>query len=202
MNGAPHRSALKRVCVFCGSSAGRRAEYREAAVALGEALAARGMGLVYGGGRVGLMGTVADAVLSCGGEVVGVIPDALATKELAHDGLTELRVVDSMHTRKATMAELADAFVALPGGYGTFEELCEVLTWAQLGIHRKAFGLLNVGGYYDPLLELFDHAVAERFLRPQHRSLVLEGTDPGDLLDRLASFRVPDLKKWLMPQET
>lgn len=190
------------MCVFCGSGLGRRPVYRQAAEALGRTLAERGLRLVYGGGRVGLMGAVADAALAAGGEVVGVIPQALATKELAHDGLAELVVVDSMHTRKATMAERSDAFIALPGGYGTFEELCEIITWSQLGLHRKAFGLLNVEGYYDPLLALFDRAVEERFLRPQHRALVLEDDDPGLLLDRLAAHVVPDMRKWIMPQDT
>jgi uncharacterized protein (TIGR00730 family) len=162
----------------------------------------RGIGLVYGGGRVGLMGAIADAVLEEGGEVTGVIPFALDAREVAHRGLTELRVVSSMHERKAMMADLSDAFVALPGGYGTFEEFCEVLTWSQLGLHPKPCGLLNVENYYGRLLSLFDHAVAERFVRPEHRALVLEAEDPEALLDALEAFRPPALEKWLDREET
>ena len=188
---------MKRVCVFCGSNSGSQWAYQEAAQATGLALARRGMGLVYGGGRVGLMGVVADAVLREGGEVIGVIPEALVAKEAAHRGLTELRVVGSMHERKALMAELAEAFVALPGGFGTLEEFCEVLTWAQLGLHRKPCGLLNVKGFYDPLLSLFDHAVAEGFVRAPHRALVLEAQDPDSLLDLLATYQPPLVDKWI-----
>ncbi len=169
---------------------------------MGEALALRGIALVYGGGNVGLMGIVADAALAAGGEVIGVIPKALVAKELAHTGLTDLRVVGSMHERKALMAELSDAFVALPGGYGTFEEFCEVLTWAQLGLHRKPCGLLNVEGYYDHLIALFDHALGEEFLRPQHRSLVLEEQEPMLLLDRLAGYQPLLVDKWIDRGET
>jgi uncharacterized protein (TIGR00730 family) len=168
---------------------------------MGELLARRGLGLVYGGGCVGLMGILADAVLAAGGEVIGVIPAALMAREVGHTGVTELRVVGSMHERKALMADLSDAFVALPGGFGTLEEFCEVLTWAQLGIHRKPCGLLNADGYYDPLLALLDHAVAERFLRPAHRALVLEERDLERLLDRLATSRLPDLEKWVDREE-
>lgn len=181
---------------------GLRPVYRDAAAALGRRLAERGLRLVYGGGRVGLMGAVADAALAAGGEVVGIIPEALATKELAHDGLSELLVVHSMNVRKARMADLADAFIALPGGYGTFEELCEIITWAQLGLHRKPVGLLNVAGYYDSLLALFDHAREERFMRPEHQALVLQDEDPEVLLERLASHRPPDMRKWINPYET
>src|ERR1041384_3548938 len=170
---------LKRVCVFCGSNTGSGPAYVEAAESLGKLLAERKMGLVYGGGKVGLMGKIADAVLGAGGEVIGVIPQSLMRKEIAHAGLTELRVVDSMHQRKALMAELSDAFIALPGGFGTFEEFCEILTWTQLGLQRKPCGILNVAGYYDHLLKLFDHAVAERFLKPEHRGIVISDTDPG-----------------------
>jgi uncharacterized protein (TIGR00730 family) len=169
---------------------------------MGRALARRGIGLVYGGGRVGLMGAVADTVMAEGGKVIGIIPEALLAKEVAHQGLTELRVVSSMHERKALMAELSDAFIALPGGYGTLEEFCEVLTWAQLGLHQKPCGILNVEGYYDWLLALFDRAVAERFVHPAHRSLVLEETDPEHLLDRLASYQPPALDKWIDRDET
>jgi uncharacterized protein (TIGR00730 family) len=193
---------MRRVCIFCGSNNGARTVYVDAARAMGTALARRRIGLVYGGGRVGLMGVVADAVMAGGGEVIGVIPEALVAKEVAHEGLPDLRVVGSMHERKALMAELADAFVALPGGYGTLEEFCEVVTWAQLGLHRKPCGLLNVGGFYDRLLALFDHAVAEHFVRPAHRSLVLEEHDPEHLLDLLASYRPPALEKWLDRDET
>ena len=193
---------MRRVCIFCGSNNGARTVYVDAARAMGAALARRRIGLVYGGGRVGLMGVVADAVMAGGGEVIGVIPEALVAKEVAHEGLPDLRVVGSMHERKALMAELADAFVALPGGYGTLEEFCEVVTWAQLGLHRKPCGLLNVGGFYDRLLALFDHAVAEHFVRPAHRSLVLEEHDPEHLLDLLASYRPPALEKWLDRDET
>jgi uncharacterized protein (TIGR00730 family) len=185
--------------VFCGSSAGRLPAYRDAAQAMGLALARRGLALVYGGGKVGLMGAVADAALVAGGRVVGVIPDFLAAKEVAHTGLTELEVVGSMHERKARMAELADGFVALPGGYGTLEEFCEILTWAQLGLHRKPVGLLNVAGYYDPLLALFDHAVSERFLAPALRSLVLSSSAADSLLDELLMAHPPSIDKWGAP---
>jgi len=193
---------LTRVCVFCGSSDGARAGYAGAARAMGAALARRGIGLVYGGGRVGLMGILADAVLEGGGNVIGVIPQAMVSKELAHRGLTELRVVASLHERKAMMAELADAFVALPGGYGTFEEFCEIVTWAQLGLHVKPCALLNVEGYYDPLLALFDHALEERFVRPAHRDLVMEERQPERLLDLLESYRPPRLGRWIDRGET
>jgi len=188
---------MRRLCVFCGSSPGARAEYRAAAEAMGVALARRGIGLVTGGGRVGLMGVVADAALAAGGAVIGVIPEALVAWEVAHAGLTELRVVGSMHERKALMADLSDAFAALPGGFGTLEEYCEVLTWSQLGLHAKACGLVNVAGYFDPLLAMFDRAVAERFLRPEHRALVLAAPDPERLIDQLAAYRPPALEKWI-----
>ncbi|MGV3723906.1 MAG: TIGR00730 family Rossman fold protein [Actinomycetota bacterium] len=188
---------MRRVCVFCGSSRGGRTEYEAAARQVGALLAERGIGLVYGGGAVGLMGAVADAALAAGGEVIGVIPEALLEWEVAHQGLADLRVVRSMHERKALMADLSDAFIALPGGFGTFEELCEVLTWSQLGIHAKPVGVLNVAGYFDPLLALFDHAVEERFVRPMHRSLVLQETDPSRLLELLASFEAAPLDKWI-----
>ena len=193
---------MRRVCIFCGSSNGARAVYVEAARAMGAALTRRRIGLVFGGGRVGLMGVLADAVLAAGGEVTGVIPEALVAKELAHNGLSDLRVVGSMHERKALMAELADAFVALPGGYGTFEEFCEVVTWTQLGFHRKPCGLLNVDGFYEPLLAFFDHAVAEGFVRPGHRALVLEERDPERLLDLLSRYQPPALEKWIERDET
>jgi uncharacterized protein (TIGR00730 family) len=188
---------LKRICIYCGSNSGSRPEYTRAAQEMGAALAQRGIELVYGGGRVGLMGTLADAVLAAKGTVIGVIPEALVAKEVAHQRLTDLRVVRSMHERKALMADLADAFVALPGGFGTMEEFCEVLTWAQLGLHRKPHGLLNVAGFYDPLLAFFDHAVAENFVRPAHRAFVVSETDPHRLLHRLASTQSPNLDKWI-----
>jgi len=188
---------IARVCVFCGSSPGGHPDYLAGARALGSALARRDMALVYGGASVGLMGAVADAALAAGGEVHGVIPGALEAKELAHRGLTRLEVVGSMHERKARMADLADAFVALPGGMGTLEELAEILTWAQLGLHRKAVGVLDVRGYWRPLLAFLDHAVAERFLRPEHRALLLAAQAPDDLLDALAAFRPTAREKWL-----
>src|SRR5499426_3609877 len=174
---------MSRVCVFCGSQAGTNGLYRQAATDMGRLLALRGYGLVYGGGHVGLMGVIADAVLASGGQVIGVIPDSLVARELAHTGLTELEVVPSMHARKARMAELADAFIALPGGYGTFEELFEVITWAQLGLHRKPIALLNVGGYFDALKALVEHAITEGFIRSEHRDLLTIADDPGMLLD-------------------
>lgn len=193
---------MKRVCVFCGSSAGARTIYREAAEQLGQTLAQRGIGLVYGGGRVGLMGTMADAAMAAGGQVIGVIPQALVAKELAHSGVADMRVVGSMHERKALMADLSDAFITLPGGYGTLEEFFEVLSWSQLGLHGKPCGVLNVAGYYDTLLTLVDYAVAEAFVRPAHRFLVLVESDPSCLLDRLAQFQPPQLQKWIDREET
>ena len=187
--------------MFCGSSPGGRPEYAEAARQMGRSLADAGLGLVYGGGRVGLMGIVADAVMQAGGEVIGVIPDALMRREVGHAGVTDLRVVGSMHERKAMMADLSDGFIAMPGGYGTFEEFCEVITWSQLGIHPKPCGLLNVAGYYAPLLAMFDHAVAEGFVRGQHRALVLEDTHPAGLLEKMRTFVPPTLEKWIQPAE-
>jgi hypothetical protein len=192
---------LRRVCVFCGSNPGTREAYAEAARSLGALLAERGLALVYGGGHVGLMGAVADAVLAAGGHAIGVIPHALVAREVAHGGLSELHVVGTMHERKALMYDLADAFVALPGGYGTLDEFCEVLTWSQLGIIPKPCGLLNVEGYFDPLLALFDQAVREGFVPPRHRALALEDTDAGRLLDRFAAFEPPATSKWIAPEE-
>jgi uncharacterized protein (TIGR00730 family) len=188
---------VRRVCVFCGANAGARPAYAAAARELGGALARRGIGVVYGGGNVGLMGVLADAALAAGGAVIGVIPEALVEKELAHAGLSELLVVRSMHARKAKMAELADAFVALPGGYGTFEELCEALTWTQLGLHAKACGLLNVEGFYDPLLAQLERALADGFLRTEHRAILLAETDVDRLLARLERFVPPAVPKWI-----
>ena len=188
---------LRRLCVFCGSSSGTRLVYQQAAQAVGRLLCRRGIELVYGGGRVGLMGIVADACLNEGGRVIGVIPQALADKEVAHTGLTELRIVGSMHERKALMADLSDAFLALPGGYGTWEEFFEVLTWSQLRIQRKACGVLNVSGYYDPLLDMADRALSEGFLRDVHRDLLLSDADPEQLLDRLSNYAPPTVDKWI-----
>ena len=188
---------MQYICVFCGSSAGNRPSYTSAAIALGKAIVARGWGVVYGGGRVGMMGRVADAALAAGGTVIGVIPHFLHEKEIAHPNLTELHLVESMHERKAKMAALADAFVALPGGYGTLEEFCEILTWAQLGIHNKPIGLLNVEHYFDALLTFFDTAVTEGFLNPPSlRDLIVESTNRDILLDRLVSERPPLQSKW------
>ena len=192
---------MKHVCVFCGSSEGSRPIYAEAARHMGQELARRGLGLVYGGGKVGLMGAVADAALEAGGEVVGVIPDALVSKEIGHKGLSELHVVGSMHERKKLMADLSDGFVALPGGYGTFEELLEVLSWAQLSIHEKRWSLLDVVGYWRPLVSLFDRAVAEGFVRPDHRELVLMAEKPDELLDLMTRHEPPASKKWIDPEE-
>ncbi|MDP7015621.1 MAG: TIGR00730 family Rossman fold protein [Pirellulaceae bacterium] len=181
---------------------GANPAFEQAAVTLGGLLAERGLKLVYGGGNIGLMGVVADAAMSAGGEVMGVIPRALADKELAHHGVTELRVVRSMHERKALMADCADAFIAMPGGYGTLEELCEVITWSQLGMHNKPCGLLNVAGYYDALLRQFDDGVSGRFIRPQHRAIVLSAADPESLLEKLSAQRLPRAEKWIEKDET
>ncbi len=188
---------MKSVCVFCGSSVGSRDEYAQAARDLGRLLADRGLRTVYGAGNIGLMGVLADAALAAGGEVIGVIPEALVARELAHNGVTDLRIVHSMHERKALMADLSDAFIALPGGFGTFEELCETLTWVQLGIHSKPCGLLNVAGYFDPLIAMFDRAVDDRFLRPQHRRLLQISNDTTELLGLLQAAHQPETRKWL-----
>jgi uncharacterized protein (TIGR00730 family) len=193
---------VRRLCVYAGSNPGSDPVYADAARALASTMAARGIGLVYGGGKVGLMGVLADTILDAGGEAIGVMPQALVDREIGHPGLTELKVVDSMHERKAQMAELADAFVAVPGGIGTLEELIEVYTWSQLGIHDKACGVLNVKGYYDHLAALLDHAVAEGFLRPQHRAVLSVASEPAELLDRLAAFEPPAIGKWLELEES
>jgi len=194
---------VKRVCVFAGSNVGARGEYAAAARALATECAARGLGIVYGGGSVGLMGVLADTALAAGTEIIGVIPAPLATKELAHASLTELRVVESMHERKATMNALADGFIALPGGLGTFEETFEVLTWAQLGIHAKPVGVLNVEGYYDGLLRWLSHAVREGFVRREHLPLLLFADTPSELLDRFAGWTPPPgPRPWLKPTQT
>jgi uncharacterized protein (TIGR00730 family) len=188
--------------VFCASSTGTSLVYQENARAMGKALLAKGIGLVYGGGRLGLMGVLADSVLEGGGEVLGVIPEAMADKEVAHHGVTRLDIVHSMHERKARMADLSDAFVAMPGGFGTFEEFCEIITWAQLGLHRKPCGILNVEGYYKPLLELFDRAVSQGFVSTANRRLVLEEASPDRLLDLLAAYDPPRVEKWIGTDES
>jgi uncharacterized protein (TIGR00730 family) len=193
---------MRRVCVYAGSNPGSDPAYAGAAGALAAELAARGIGLVCGGGRVGLMGVLADTVLDAGGDAIGVMPQALIDREIGHPRLTELRVVDSMHERKAQMAELADAFVAVPGGIGTLEELIEVYTWSQLGIHDKPCGVLNVRGYYDHLAAFLDHAVTEGFLRPQHRAVLSVADEPAELLDRLAAYEPPAVGKWLELEES
>ena len=192
---------LRRVTVFCGSSPGFDPAYADAARALGETLVRRGIGLVYGAGRVGLMGILADTVLAGGGEVVGIIPQDLWDKEVGHTGLSELVIVDSMHQRKLLMADRADGFIALPGGVGTFEELFEALTWTQLGIHHKPVGLHDVGGFYRPLLDLLDTAVAAGFLRSEQRALMLAEDHPDAVLDRLTDWVPVDLPKWLGPSQ-
>lgn len=188
---------MKRICVFAGSSAGARPEYLATAGELGSLMAARGVELVYGGARVGLMGAVADAVLAGGGRVTGVIPRALVEKEVAHSGLTDLRVVTSMHQRKALMADLSDAFIALPGGWGTLDEMFEILTWAQLGLHRKPCGLLNVQGYFDQLLAFLDHTVEQGFVRREYRSLLAVAAGSAALLDALRTPTPPAVEKWI-----
>jgi len=193
---------MKRICVYCGSSPGRDPAFSRAAVALGQALVTRGLGLVYGGASVGLMGAVANAVLAQGGEAIGVIPEALDEKEITHPGLTEQHVVGSMHERKAMMAELSDGFIALPGGWGTFEELFEALTWAQLGIHRKPCGLLNESRYYDHLGAFLEHAIDQQFVKPEYRAMLMISADPGELLDRFEAYQPPAVRKWITPSET
>jgi len=187
---------MRRICVFCGSNAGARSEYAEAARTLAAVLVERKLGIVYGGGNVGLMGVLADAALAHGGEVIGVIPQSLLDKEVGHRGVTELLVVETMHERKALMNDLADAFIAMPGGFGTLDEFFEVLTWSQLGFHGKPCALLNVAGYYDRMLAMLDHAVTERLLRPAHRELVIADTDPLRLLHRLSAFSAAANGKW------
>jgi uncharacterized protein (TIGR00730 family) len=188
---------MKRICVFAGSNDGVRPEYRSSAEDLGRMLVERGIGLVYGGARVGLMGVLADTVLAGGGDVIGVMPEALVAKEVAHMGLPDLRVVSSMHERKAMMADLADGFIALPGGLGTWEEFFEVLTWAQLGLHQKPCGLLNVQGYFNPLLASVGHSVAEGFVRPEYRSMIAVASSARVLLDEFAIYRPPQVSKWI-----
>ena len=188
---------MKRMAVYCGSNKGARPEYAAAAEQLGTLLAQENIELVYGGGRVGLMGIVADAALKHGGHVIGVIPEKLVIKEVIHEHLPDRRIVKTMHERKALMAELADGFIALPGGYGTFEEFFEVLAWSQLGWHQKPFGLLDIAGFYRPLLDFLDHTREEGFIRPQHHELVLVATEPERILRRMKKFQPPAEVKWV-----
>lgn len=192
---------MRSVCVFCGSNVGARPSYAEAARGLGQVLARRRLRLVYGGAAVGLMGLLADAALAERGSVVGVIPNALVEREIAHSGLSEIRTVTSMHERKALMADLSDAFIALPGGAGTLEELFEVWTWGQLGHHRKPVGLLNVDGFFDPLLAFLDQQCRERFMRPEHREMLLVDSEASRLLDRFHRYEAPAVEKWIRPEQ-
>jgi len=193
---------IRRVCVFCGSNTGSEERYAEAARDLGRLLAREGIGLVYGGGSVGLMGEVADAVLGAGGEAIGVIPHALWAREVGHRGLTDIHIVETMHERKAMMADLADAFIALPGGLGTLEEIFEIWTWAQLGLHAKPLGFLDVNGFYSPLMEFLDRACRERFLRDEHRAIAVVERDAELLLRRFDSWKPPRVQKWITRDET
>jgi uncharacterized protein (TIGR00730 family) len=192
----------KRICVFCGSNPGSGSAYLEAARSLGRTIAESGRSLVYGGAKVGMMGVLADATLAGGGEVIGVMPEGLIRREIAHTGLTALHTVDSMHQRKALMAELADGFIAMPGGYGTLDEFCEILTWSQLGLHEKPCGMLNIAGYFDSLLAFLDHAVQEQLLRPAHRNLILTEADPLRLLCLMEYWEPVHLPKWITRSET
>lgn len=188
---------MKKICVYCGSSSGKSPEYIESARLLAKELVKRNIGLVYGGASVGIMGEIADTVLAGGGEVIGVIPKSLADKEISHNGLSELKVVDSMHERKAIMAELSDGFIALPGGLGTLEELFEVLTWSQLGFHKKPCALLNVKQYYNGLTTFLDHAVSEEFVKPIHKEMLLVESDPIQLLNAMLNYNPPSVDKWI-----
>jgi uncharacterized protein (TIGR00730 family) len=198
----PEENVMQRICVFCGSNPGAKPIYTEAAKALGMALVRNGIELVYGGGRVGLMGTIATTVMEAGGRVIGVIPKGLADVEIAHQNLTELHIVKSMHERKAMMADYADGFIAMPGGYGTMEEFCEIVTWTQLGIHRKACGIFNVDGFYDGFLTFVRHAVQEAFISPIHGDIIITGTDPDDLIKRIITYTPAFTPKWLDRSET
>jgi hypothetical protein len=192
---------MQRICVYCGSSFGNQPIYAETAKAMGAAIAQRGLELVYGGGKVGLMGTVADAALASGGSVIGIMPKFLVDKEIAHRGLTELRVVDTMHARKEMLIRLSDAMITLPGGWGTYDELAEAITWAQLGLHSKPIGLLNVAGFYDPLIAVMDNAIAAGFVRPVHRDLLIVEDDVERMLDRVIAYQPPDgAVKWQLPK--
>jgi uncharacterized protein (TIGR00730 family) len=193
---------VKRVCVYSGSNAGTRSEYADAAEQLARALVARGLDVVYGGADVGLMKVVADTTMAAGGRVIGIMPESLVAREIGHRDITELHVVASMHERKALMEELSDGFVALPGGFGTIEEIVEIATWSQLGMHAKPFGLLNVAAFYDGLVAFFDHAVTEGFLRPQHRAMLHVSDDPEALLEAFAEWTPPPVHKWIDKDET
>ncbi|MFD1409950.1 TIGR00730 family Rossman fold protein [Kroppenstedtia eburnea] len=188
---------MKNICVFCGSSPGSNPIYMEGAKQLGISLAEAGLTLVYGGARVGLMGAVADSILAHGGKVIGVIPKSLVDREIAHTGLTDLHIVGSMHERKALMSELADGFIALPGGSGTLEEFFEVFTWAQLGHHQKPCGLLNLNGYYTPLLQFIDHTIGEGFMKEDYRAMILSDSEPKPLLQRFEQYQAPEIVKWV-----
>ncbi len=193
---------IRRICVFCGSNKGTSDDYADAARNLGQLFAREGIALVYGGGSVGLMGELADSVLASGGEVIGVIPHALWAREVGHRGLTDLRIVDTMHERKAMMADLADAFIALPGGLGTLEEIFEVWTWAQLGLHQKPLGFLDVNGYFSPLMQFLDRAVRERFVKDEHRTIGMVSSDAEALLRRFDAWQPPRVEKWITRDET
>ncbi|OQY88326.1 MAG: Rossman fold protein, TIGR00730 family [Chloroflexi bacterium UTCFX4] len=186
---------MKHICVFCGSSIGAREIYRDTARALGGEIARRGIDLVYGGSNIGLMGVIADATLAAGGKATGIMPTHLIQKEIMHTHLTELRVVNTMHERKALMADLADGFIALPGGFGTYDEFCEIVTWAQLGLHQKPCALLNVEGYYDPLITMIDRAVQEGFVRADHRAMLIISAEISDLLDQMQNYRAQAVRK-------
>ena len=192
---------MKKICVYCGSSPGKNPAYSLAAASLAQEMCKRNIDLVYGGAAVGIMGAVADAVIAAGGEAVGVIPKSLAVKEVAHDGLSELHVVASMHERKAMMAELADGFIALPGGWGTLEEIFEMLTWAQLGFHNKPCGLLNVDGYYDGLIAFLENSFEQRFVNELYRPMLMQAHEPGSLLDQFTTYRAPIVRKWMGEDE-
>ncbi len=194
-------TTINTICIYCGSSSGRHEKYDSAANALAEALVSRNIKLVYGGADIGLMGVVANQVLNLGGEVIGVIPKALALKEVAHKHLTQLHITESMHERKMMMAELSDGFIALPGGIGTLEELFEIWTWAQLGFHNKPCGLLNINGYYDSLIGFLDHVLAEQFLKKEHHAMLLVETNPNTLLDRYSNYQPPAIRHWVSKDE-
>ena len=195
-------STLNSICVFCGSKSGNNPQYQQSAVELGSRMAERKISLVYGGGSVGLMGIIADAVLDAGGEVIGVIPQQLAMKELIHPRVDQMHIVDNMHTRKALMSELCDAFIAMPGGFGTLEELFEVVSWIQLGIYRKPMGLLNTSGFYDPLLNLVDHCIETEFIKSKYRDLIIADEAPDTLVDHLTHHQLPVIEKILDLKET
>jgi len=192
---------IKKICVYCGSSSGKNPAFSQAAVSLAQEMCARNIGLVYGGAAVGVMGAIADAVIEAGGEAIGVIPKSLAVKEVAHDKLAELHVVASMHERKAMMAGLADGFIALPGGWGTLEELFEMLTWAQLGFHHKPCGLLNVEGYYDHLIRFLENSFEQAFVNELYRPMLMTSVEPASLLDQFAVYQAPKVRKWMGQDE-